>query len=78
MNRVIVVIPTYNEAPNLPLLVPRGLEQGFTLESRPDADAGSEGPLWVELALGGAEAKVRGDGLELRTATGRRLRYSGL
>jgi dolichol-phosphate mannosyltransferase len=32
MNRVIVVIPTYNEALNLPLLVPRVLEQDERIE----------------------------------------------
>jgi dolichol-phosphate mannosyltransferase len=32
MNRVIVVIPTYNEAENLPLLVPRVLEQDPRIE----------------------------------------------
>ncbi len=32
MHRVIVVIPTYNEAPNLPLLVPRVLEQDERIE----------------------------------------------
>jgi dolichol-phosphate mannosyltransferase len=32
MNRVIVVIPTYNEAPNLPLLVPLVLEQDERIE----------------------------------------------
>ena len=32
MRRAIVVIPTYNEAPNLPLLVPRVLEQDERIE----------------------------------------------
>lgn len=32
MGRVIVVIPTYNEAENLPLIVPQVLEQGGDLE----------------------------------------------
>jgi hypothetical protein len=52
----------------------RGLEQGFTLEARPDG----EGDLWLELALDGATARVRRDELELRSAAGRRLRYSEL
>jgi hypothetical protein len=53
---------------------PRGLEQGFDLASAP---AGS-GELWLELALAGASAVERRDGLELRSAKGRRLRYAKL
>ncbi len=36
---------------------PAGLEQGFTLEERPAGD----GPLWLELAVDGGEAALRGD-----------------
>jgi hypothetical protein len=47
---------------------PSGLEQGFTLAERP----AGEGPLVVELALRGASASVRGDGLVFATRAGRR------
>ncbi len=53
---------------------PAGLEQGFTLAERP---AGA-GPLELELALRGAEAALRGEGVVFETATGRRLRYGNL
>jgi hypothetical protein len=51
-----------------------GLEQGFTFEARP---AGAE-PLVLELALGGAEARLDGQELRIAAATGRELRYGGL
>jgi hypothetical protein len=54
---------------------PSGLEQGFTLESRPDA---GDGDLWVELALSGATARALGDSIELATGAGRKLHYTKL
>jgi hypothetical protein len=53
---------------------PEGLEQGFTLADRPQG----EGPLALELALGGASASEQGDGLVFATRAGRRLAYSKL
>jgi hypothetical protein len=51
-----------------------GLEQGFTLATRPEGD----GELWLELAVAGASVAGRGDALELHSETGRRLRYGEL
>ncbi len=53
---------------------PAGLEQGFELAQRPAGD----GPLVIELALGGASASPRGEGLVFATRDGRRLRYANL
>ncbi len=53
---------------------PAGLEQGFTLATRP----GGEGPLAIELALHGATASLRGESLVLATAQGRQLSYGKL
>ena len=53
---------------------PEGLEQGFTLETRPAGEA----PLVLELALRGATGSAQGDGLVFATAGGRRLAYSKL
>ncbi|MFI5077812.1 MAG: integrin alpha, partial [Vicinamibacteria bacterium] len=53
---------------------PQGLEQGFDLATRPRGD----GELFLELTLSGVTARAREDGLELRAATGRRLRYEKL
>jgi dolichol-phosphate mannosyltransferase len=60
MNRVIVVIPTYNEAPNLPLLVPRVLEQDERIEILVvDDDSPDEtGKLADELAQNDARVHV--------------------
>jgi dolichol-phosphate mannosyltransferase len=54
MQRIIVVIPTYNEAENLPLLVPRILEQDARLEVLvvDDDSPDGTGKLADELALG--------------------------
>jgi len=51
-----------------------GLEQGFTLERRPEG----EGSLVLELSVAGGAAALRGDAVVFRTAMGRRLRYGGL
>jgi dolichol-phosphate mannosyltransferase len=53
MQRIIVVIPTYNEAENLPLLVPRVLEQDPRLEVLvvDDASPDGTGKLADDLAL---------------------------
>ncbi|MBK7368181.1 MAG: FG-GAP repeat protein [Candidatus Eisenbacteria bacterium] len=53
-----------------------GLEQGFTLESRPDG----AGPVVVELAADGAtlERTAGGDGATILAPGGRRLRYEKL
>ncbi len=51
-----------------------GLEQGFTLERRPEG----EGSLVLELSVAGGRASLRDDAVVFRTATGRRLRYDGL
>ena len=53
MQRIIVVIPTYNEAENLPLLVPRILEQDPRLEVLvvDDASPDGTGKLADDLAL---------------------------
>jgi dolichol-phosphate mannosyltransferase len=60
MKRVIVVIPTYNEAPNLPLLVPRVLEQDERIEILVvDDDSPDEtGKLADELAQNDARVHV--------------------
>ncbi len=60
MNRVIVVIPTYNEAPNLPLLVPRVLEQDERIEILvvDDDSPDGTGKLADELAQGCARLHV--------------------
>jgi dolichol-phosphate mannosyltransferase len=54
MQRVIVVIPTYNEAENLPLLLPRILERDPRLEVLvvDDASPDGTGKIADELALG--------------------------
>jgi dolichol-phosphate mannosyltransferase len=54
MQRIMVVIPTYNEAENLPLLVPRILEQDARLEVLvvDDDSPDGTGKLADELALG--------------------------
>ncbi|MCC6652797.1 MAG: FG-GAP repeat protein [Candidatus Eisenbacteria bacterium] len=53
-----------------------GLEQGFTLESRPEG----AGPVVVELAVAGAtlERDADGDGATILAPGGRRLRYEKL
>jgi len=51
-----------------------GVEQGFTLAKRPDG----EGDLQLDLALSSATATPRGDGVALRTPTGRVLQYDHL
>jgi hypothetical protein len=51
-----------------------GLEQGFTLEAAPEG----EGPVVVELSVGGARVSPQGEGLALAAATGRQLEYGGL
>jgi hypothetical protein len=51
-----------------------GLEQGFTLDERPEG----EGPLRLALAVSGSEARLAGEAVRLRTATGRRLAYDHL
>ena len=53
---------------------PAGLEQGFIVEDRP---AGN-GQLIVELAVSGARASRRGDGVMLATSVGRTLAYDHL
>jgi hypothetical protein len=50
---------------------PEGLEQGFTLAARP----AGEGPLVLELAVAGAQARLRGDAVVFRSTAGRQLRY---
>lgn len=52
----------------------RGLEQGFTIESRPSG----EGELALELEIGQASASLRGDQILLATESGRRLSYDKL
>jgi hypothetical protein len=52
----------------------RGLEQGFTIQER----LRGEGPLVLELALGGATARLSGTSIELTTEAGRTLDYSKL
>ena len=52
----------------------RGLEQGFTLDSRPQG----EGALVLELSVAGATASLDGESIVLRAQTGRRLRYGEL
>jgi FG-GAP repeat protein/VCBS repeat protein len=53
---------------------PAGLEQGFTLEARPEGD----GPVVVELAVAGATPVQRGDAIVFETPTHRTLRYGQL
>ncbi|MFQ5451858.1 MAG: hypothetical protein ACE5E9_14630, partial [Nitrospinaceae bacterium] len=53
---------------------PKGLEQGFTLETRPP----SEGPLVLELRVEGARANLAGKSVVLATQSGRKLHYGGL
>jgi hypothetical protein len=53
---------------------PEGLEQGFTLESRPAGD----GPLLLDLEISGAEANALGAEIALVTRAGRRLSYGKL
>ncbi len=52
----------------------RGLEQGFTIESRTEGRA----PLMLDLAVDHARAHLRGNAIELWTDAGRRLEYSKL
>ena len=52
----------------------QGLEQGFTLQNRADG----KGALVLELTVKRAKAKLLGDSIELRTDSGRRLRYGKL
>ena len=60
VQRVIVVIPTYNEAENLPLLVPRVLEQDPRIEILvvDDASPDGTGKLADELAAGSQRVHV--------------------
>ena len=51
-----------------------GLEQGFTLDERPDG----EGPLVLKVAVAGAQAFAFGDAVLLETENGRHLRYGKL
>jgi hypothetical protein len=51
-----------------------GLEQGFTIEQRPEG----EGPLVLELSVAGRNAESNGDAVVFRSATGRPLHYGGL
>ena len=53
---------------------PEGLEQGFTLETRPQEN----GDLILALALEGATARSHGDRLRFSTQTGRKLEYGKL
>ncbi len=53
---------------------PGGLEQGFTIEERPEGN----GPLLLELAVEGARATRRGERVILQAPTGRRLEYGAL
>ena len=58
---------------------PLGLQQGFTLASRPEGLL--DGPLWLSLALSGdwrAEVAADGDSLSLHGPAGAHLRYGGL
>lgn len=52
----------------------QGLEQGFTLGTRPEG----EGPLVLELSVASARAALHGESIVLATGAGRRLRYGGL
>ena len=52
----------------------KGLEQGFTLEH----PAKGTGALVLDIAVDRAKALLRGDYIEMQTASGRRLRYSKL
>src|SRR5262245_24122266 len=60
VQRVIVVIPTYNEAENLPLLVPRVLEQDPRIEILvvDDGSPDGTGKLADELAAGSQRVHV--------------------
>jgi dolichol-phosphate mannosyltransferase len=60
MQRIIVVIPTYNEAENLPLLVPRVFEQDPRLEVLvvDDASPDGTGKLADDLALASGRVHV--------------------
>jgi dolichol-phosphate mannosyltransferase len=60
MQRIIVVVPTYNEAENLPLLVPRILERDPRLEVLvvDDASPDGTGKLADELALSAPRVHV--------------------
>src|SRR5262245_61150284 len=51
-----------------------GLEQGFTLAKRPEGD----GPLVLELSLAGAQPRLAGEEIRIRTRTGRSLAYGAL
>jgi hypothetical protein len=51
-----------------------GVEQGWTVEARPDG----AGPLRVEVEVEGAAVRGEGEGLRLETKTGRLLAYGGL
>jgi len=53
---------------------PKGLEQGFTLATR----VGGKGKLVLEIAVERAKALLRGNFIEMRTDSGRRLRYGKL
>jgi len=52
----------------------RGLEQGFTIETRTEGHA----PLVLDLAVERARARLRGNTIELLTDAGRRLEYGKL
>jgi dolichol-phosphate mannosyltransferase len=58
VNRCIVVIPTYNEAENLPLLVPRVLEQSPQIEVLVVDDDSPDGTGKVAASLGERDPRV--------------------
>ncbi|MBK7948479.1 MAG: NF038122 family metalloprotease [Deltaproteobacteria bacterium] len=56
----------------------QGLEQGFTLASRPPLGAGDPSALALELAISGAKASLRGGSIVLTSEAGRTLEYGKL
>ena len=74
MSRVFVVIPTYNEAENLPLLVPEVLAQDERIEVLVVDDDSPDGPGTIPGALPG-QARVHARPRELHAGAGRVSEY---
>ena len=58
MSRCVVIVPTYNEAENLPLLVPRILEQASAIEVLVVDDDSPDGTGKLALDLADADPRV--------------------
>jgi len=59
MSRVIVVVPTYNEAENLPLLVPKILERDARLEVLVVDDGSPDGTGRIADEIAARDSRVR-------------------